>query len=162
VGVVEGEVGLSAAGLHRSGLAEESFDHVMANPPFHSLDAGTVAPDALKAGAHTMAQADLERWARFMARMAAPGGGVTIIHKAEALARLLGVFEGRFGALTVLPLHPRASAPAHRVIVQGRKGSKGPLSLLPGFVLHGDDGAFTPEAQAILRTGAALPMAPAV
>ena len=162
VRVVEGDVGLSAAALRGLGLATESFDHVMANPPFHGLGEGTLAPDVLKAGAHAMPEADLERWARFMARMAAPGGGATVIHKAEALIRLLGVLEGRFGALKVLPLHPRASAPAHRIIVQGIKGSRALPTLLPGFVLHGADDAFTPEAQATLRTGAALPMAPAL
>ena len=159
VHVVEGEVGMSAAQLQALGLAEESFDHVVANPPFHDLDAGTVAPDALKAGSHAMPEAELERWGRFMARMARPGGGITVIHKAEALIRLLAVLDGRFGALLVLPLHPRAGAPAHRVIVQGVKGSKGPPVLLQGFVLHDAGEAFTANAQAVLRDGAALPMA---
>lgn len=162
VRVIEGEVGLSAASLRSFGLVNESFDHVMANPPFHSRDAGTLAADALKAGAHAMADADLDHWVRFMTRMAAPGGGVTVIHKAHALSRLLDAFEDRFGALTVLPLHPRASEPAHRIIVSGTKGSRAPLSLLPGFVLHRVDGTFTPDAQAVLRGGGALPMGPAV
>jgi tRNA1(Val) A37 N6-methylase TrmN6 len=158
VRVVQGEVGVSAAALSALGIAEESFDHVMANPPFHASDAGTLPPDAMKAGAHAMPEAELAHWARFMARMAAPAGRVTVIHKAEALGRLLAVLEGRFGALTVLPLHPRADAPAHRVLVQGIKGSRAPLSLLPGFILHDAGDAFTPEAQAILRDGAALTM----
>jgi tRNA1(Val) A37 N6-methylase TrmN6 len=156
VGVVAGEVGLAAAALQRLGLTDASFDHVVANPPFHSRDAGTLAADALKAGAHAMADADLEHWARFMARMAAPGGALTLIHKVEALPSLLAVLEGRFGALTLLPLHPRAREPAHRLIVTGTKGSRAPLSLLPGFILHEDDGAFTSQAQAILRGCAAL------
>jgi tRNA1(Val) A37 N6-methylase TrmN6 len=93
-----------------------------------------------------------------MARLAQPKGTATIIHKAESLGRLLAVLEGRFGALKVLPLYPRVGAPAHRVIVQGTKGSRAPLLLLPGFVLHGEGNAFTPEAQAVLAAGAALPM----
>jgi len=56
----------------------------------------------------------------------------------------------------VLPLHPNAAAAAHRVIVMGRKGSRAPLELLPGFVLHDAKGAFTPQAQAIMRAGSAL------
>lgn len=158
VRVMQCEVGLSAAGLQDLDLAPESFDQVIANPPFHARDAGTLAPDALKARAHAMPETDLERWVRFMARMAAPGGGVTVIHKAVALGHLLSLLEGRFGALKVLPLHPRTVAPAHRVIVQGIKGSRAPLALLPGFVLHGAGDDFTPEAQAILRASAALPM----
>jgi hypothetical protein len=34
--------------------------------------------------------------------------------------------------------------------------------LLPGFVLHGAGDAFTPAAEAVLRDGAALKMAPSV
>jgi tRNA1(Val) A37 N6-methylase TrmN6 len=158
--VVEGEVGMQASLLGARGIAPESFDHVIANPPYHSSHAGTSAPDVLKSGAHSMPEESLDVWARFLARMATPGGGSTVIHKAEALGRLLAVLEGRFGALKILPLHPRAGAPAQRVIVQGTKGSRAPATLLAGFVLHGEGDAFTSEAQAILRKGAALPMGP--
>jgi tRNA1(Val) A37 N6-methylase TrmN6 len=160
--VVEGEVGLSASALRALGLAEESFHHVMANPPYHDRDAGTLAPDAQKAGAHAMADTELERWARFMARMTAPGGSVTVIHKAEALIRLLVALNGRFGGLVVMPLYPRQGAPAHRVIVQGIKGSRAPPKLLSGLVLHGAGDVFTPEAQEILRGPAALELLPKV
>jgi tRNA1(Val) A37 N6-methylase TrmN6 len=97
-----------------------------------------------------------------MARMVQPGGGVTLIHKSEALTRLLAALDGRFGALKILALHPRQGAQAHRVIVQGIKGSRAAPVLLPGFVLHGAGNAFTGDAQAILRHGAALSMTPAV
>ncbi len=162
VSVVAGAVGLPATEARGLGLGEEGFAQVMANPPYHDMDAGTLAPDTLKSGAHAMADGELERWARFMARMAAPGGGVTIIHKAEALPQLLAALEGRFGALKVLPLYPRVGTAAHRVIVQGVKGSRGPLTLLPGFVLHTADGRFAPAAQDILRGGAPLLMTAAV
>lgn len=156
VRIVTAAVGAPAAELRALALAEESFDHVIANPPFHSEGAGTLPPNALKAGAHAMPEDELLSWARFLARMAAPGGEATVIYKAEGLAELLAVLDRRFGGLKVLPLHPRAGAPAHRVIVQGVKGSRAPLQLLPGFVLHADGNAFTSAAQAILRAGAPL------
>ena len=140
--------------MRAAGLSDESFSHVIANPPYHDADAGTPAPDALKAAAHAMDEEELERWVRFMARMAAPGGGGTMIHKADALARLLAAFGTRFGALKVLPLHPRPGAPAHRVLVQGIKGSRAPLQVLAGFVLHADGNAFTPAAQEFCAMGA--------
>jgi tRNA1(Val) A37 N6-methylase TrmN6 len=161
VRVVTAEVGAAASELRGLGLVEESFGHVIANPPFHDTDAGTLPPDALKAGAHAMPDGELERWARFMARMTAPCGEATIIHKAEALPRVLAAFESRFGALKILPLHPRQGAAAHRVLVQGVKGSRSPLQILPGFVLHEEGGSFTPAAQEILRAAAALPMSAA-
>ena len=162
VSVVEADIARSAADLAALGLKPESFDHVIANPPYHQVGAGTPSAVSLKANAHAMPEADLGHWARFMARMAASGAGATIVHKAEALADLLAVLEGRFGAIKILPLHPRAGAPAHRVIVQGVKGSRAPVTLLAGVVLHGADNAFTPGAQAILRSGAPLPLEPAL
>jgi hypothetical protein len=47
---------------------------------------------------------------------------------------------------------------AHRIIVQGTKGSRAPLQVLPGFVLHETGNGFTPAAQDILRRGGALAM----
>jgi FkbM family methyltransferase len=141
-------------------LAEmaESFDHVLANPPFHTQGSGTAATDATKAAAHAMAGDSLIGWSRFLAAMARPSGRVAVIHKAEALAALLAACEGRFGALKVLPIHPRRDAAAIRVIVQGIKGSRAPLVILPQLTLHGDDNGFRPEIDRILRQGAGLEM----
>jgi len=138
------------------GVAAGSFDHVIANPPYHVEGDGTAAADRLKAKAHAMPAAGLEQWSRFLARMAKAGGKATIIHKAEAMPALLEAFGRRFGGLRVLPIHAQAAAPAIRVIVQGTKGSKAPLMLLPAFVLHEERGSFSPGAQAILRHGGAL------
>ena len=158
VRVVTADIGATAAELRAHALVDESFGHVIANPPYHDTDAGTLAPDALKAGAHAMDEGGLEAWARFMARMAAPGGVATIIHKTEALGRVLAAFDQRFGAIRILPLYPRVGTLAHRIIVQGTKGSRAPLQVLPGLVLHEAGNGFTPAAQEILRRGGALPM----
>ena len=98
----------------------------------------------------------LDAWTRFLCRMAAPAGRVVMIHKADALPRILSAFEGRFGALCVLPIHPRAGEEAIRVLVTGVKGSKAPLSIRPGLLLHGEGQAFTPEVEAVFRNGAPL------
>jgi tRNA1(Val) A37 N6-methylase TrmN6 len=42
---------------------------------------------------------------------------------------------------------------ASRIIVQGIKGSRGPLQILPGLILHSRGAQFTPEAEGILRDG---------
>jgi tRNA1(Val) A37 N6-methylase TrmN6 len=160
VKVAQGDIdAASDAELREAGIAAGSFDHVLANPPFHVEGDGTAAVNRLKAAAHAMPAAGLERWSRFLARMVKPGGTATIIHKAEALPELLAGLGTRFGALKVLPVHARSDEPAIRVIVHGTKGSKAPLALLPAFVLHDDGGAFSPGAQAILRQGGALEIA---
>jgi len=145
-----------AALLDGLGLAAESFDQCVANPPFHDEAAGTPARHAFKSGSHAMPAGSLEDWIRFMARMVRPSGRATIIHKAEALESLLSLMAPRFGGLAVFPVFPRTSESAIRVIVEGIKGSRAPLGLRPGIVLHGESNGFLPEADAILRHGAAL------
>lgn len=138
-----------------AGLSGE-FAHVLANPPYQATGQGRRPPDDLKAAAHEMPAGALDAWARAFARLAAPGGTVTVIHRAEALADLLSVLDGRFGELLVRPIHPRAEAPAVRVLVRGVKGSRGRLSIAPPLVLHDRDGAFLPDVAAVLREGAPL------
>ena len=153
----QGDVAISSEDLVSRGLEPESFDWVVANPPFHDSDNGTPAASELKSRSHAMPRDGLETWARFMARMSRPNGQVAMIQKAEALLRILTAFEGRFGALTVLPIHPRAGDPAIRVLVHGTKGSRAPMTLKPGLVLHGRGQGFTDTVEAIARDGATLP-----
>jgi tRNA1(Val) A37 N6-methylase TrmN6 len=136
----------------------ETFDCVVANPPYHTHGRGTVPKNPMKAASHAMPDGDLARWVRFMAAMARPGGSATVILTQHALPDLLAAFHGRFGALSLLPLHPRAHAPATRIIVQGIKGSRAGLQVLPGLVLHEADGRFRPAVEQILRHGAAVSM----
>ncbi|CAN1724113.1 tRNA1Val (adenine37-N6)-methyltransferase [Hyphomicrobium sp. 1Nfss2.1] len=158
VRVVTLSVGAPAAEVRAAGLIEESFTHVIANPPYHDTGSGTLAPDATKAAAHAMPDDELDSWARFMARMAAPRGLATIVHKADAMQRVLAALDPRFGGIKIMPLYPRPGDNAHRVIVEGMKGSRAPLQLLSGLVLHSEGNDFTPTAQAILRAGASLPL----
>jgi tRNA1(Val) A37 N6-methylase TrmN6 len=58
----------------------------------------------------------------------------------------------------MLPLWPKPGVPAKLLLLRGVKGGRSPFRILPGLVLHAPDGGFTPEADAILRGGAALPL----
>jgi tRNA1(Val) A37 N6-methylase TrmN6 len=157
VSVVEADIARASGALDDAGIASETFPFVLANPPYHEEGRSTAAENQLRAASHQMSPDALEIWARFMNRMAAPGGRAAMIHKTEALPRILAAFEGRFGGVSVLPIHARAEEPAIRVIVTGIKGSRAPISIKPGLVLHGPDQAFLPEIEAVFRYGAALP-----
>lgn len=159
VSALEADITQATRALSEAGIESESFGHVLANPPYHDRGRGTVAGSALKAVSHQMESDDLEAWARFMTRMARPDGRATMIHKADALPRLLAAFDGRFGNIHVLPIQPRAGACAIRVIVTGVKGSRAPMTLRPPLVLHTAEQAFMPEIEAVFRRGAGLPEA---
>lgn len=152
----KGEVGARARDLEQQGLKDASFTHVLANPPFFDVGSATRSASKLRAAAHVMDGGDFSVWGRFLARMAGPAGQALVIHKADALAKILAGLDGRFGNIKVLPIRPRHGENANRVIVSGVRGSKAPLSVLPDFVLHGDGNGFTPAAEAILRDGSGL------
>jgi tRNA1(Val) A37 N6-methylase TrmN6 len=156
VSVVEADIGEPFSLDAARNLKSDSFAHVLANPPYHDDGSGTPSGSVFKALSHSMTAESLETWGRFMARMTAPGGRITMIHKVEALPRILKSFDNRFGALTILPIHPRDGAPAIRVLVDGIKGSRAPLVLKPSLILHGEGNAFRPDVDAILRDGAGL------
>jgi tRNA1(Val) A37 N6-methylase TrmN6 len=137
-------------------LRREGYDHVIANPPFHVHGRARISTDARNARSRAMHEGGLEQWLRFLAAAAKPGGTATMIHTAEALPQLLAAFESRFGALCLFPLHPKAGAPAIRLILRGIKGSRAPFSIASGIVLHEEDGTATAAAKAVLRDAAKL------
>jgi tRNA1(Val) A37 N6-methylase TrmN6 len=154
--VVNADVTSPGRALAVLGLNREAYDHVIANPPFHAEGRVRPAPDQGRASAHVMGDEDLASWIRFFAAMAAPGALLTLIHRPDTLRTLLELLDGRFGDLCVFPLFPRRAEPATRIILQGKKGSRAGLNLLPGLVLHAEDGSYTPEADSVLRGGEAL------
>jgi tRNA1(Val) A37 N6-methylase TrmN6 len=84
---------------------------------------------------------------------------VTLIWRADGLDTVLAALAARFGAAAVLPVHPKPDAPAIRVLVRAVKASRAPLALLPGLFLADAGGRPSPQADAVLRDGALLPLA---
>ncbi len=130
-----------------------SFNHAFANPPYFEEAKSTPSPNLLKAQAHAFGPDDLETWIKVMHVMVSHRGSVTMVHRAETLGKILTAMEDRFGDIRVAPLYARDGTAASRVVVQGIKGSKAPMQLLPGLILHGENAQFTPDAEAVLRDG---------
>ena len=130
-----------------------SFSHAFANPPYFEEGKSTPSQNLLKAQAHAFGPEDLDIWVKVMHTMVALRGTVTVVHRAETLGKILGAMEDRSGDIRIAPLYAREGTAASRVIVQGVKGSKAPMQLLPGLVLHTDNSQFTPDAEAVLRDG---------
>ncbi|WP_162247294.1 methyltransferase [Devosia sp. Root635] len=155
--IVIADVTGKGANRHKAGLVDNSYDCVIANPPFFADGDGTLAADAGRAGARHMDAALLDLWIKSAAGAAAAGGEVIFVYPSQSLAPLLAGFTRRFGAVTVLPLSPREGEAASRVLVRGIKGSRAPLTLLAGRALHELTGrAFRPEFDAIFRGTARL------
>ena len=148
------DVESSAADFIAAGLPPGSAACVLMNPPFNVVQ--QPSPDQARRLAHAATEGTLERWLRTAARLLHADGVVTLIWRADGLGDVLAALANDFGAIAVLPVHPKPGASAIRVLVRATKGSRAPLALLPGFLLADADGKPTAVAEAILRNGEAL------
>ena len=142
-----------------AGIAAGTFDHVMANPPYLEPGRADLSPDPGRRVANAEGEAGLGNWIAAALTAVKRKGWVTVIHRADRLDELIASLSmsagGQAGAITVLPLWPKAGAPAKRVILRARKGVRTPTTLLPGLALHEGDN-YTAAAASILRDAAAL------
>ena len=156
VGAVCLDVGAPQAAFAAAGLYPESVACVLMNPPFNAPQ--NVSPQAGRRLAHAASEGLLPRWIDAAARLLQSRGALTLIWRADALAEALATLTQDFGAVALLPIYPKPEAPAIRVLLRAVKGSRAPLTLLPGLTLAETDGTPTSEAEAVLRGGAALPL----
>jgi tRNA1(Val) A37 N6-methylase TrmN6 len=137
-------------------IAEDDFDHVMANPPYLPQNRADPKISDAKALSNVEGEAGLTEWIEFCLRIAAPNGAITMIHRADRLDEILTALHDRAGGIVVFPLWPKREVSPKRVIVRARTGSKAPLRISPGLVLHEKDGEYTEKASNILLDGAAI------
>jgi tRNA1(Val) A37 N6-methylase TrmN6 len=142
--------------------AGQAFAHVLSNPPFTAAGRGRPSPDPTKAAA-TVDSVGLAAWISAAKGALRPDGTLTLVHRADRLDEILAGLAG-FGGVVVFPLWPGPATteggpgprPAKRIIVHARKGSRAPMVLAPGLVLHRHDGAYTAATEAILSDAEGL------
>ncbi len=157
VRVIEADLTAQAGALAPLGLQPESQDIVVTNPPYLEQGASQSPKNALRAASHQMPDGGLEAWIRFAARMLTARGMLVMINRTDTLPMAMAALAGRFGAIEIVPIHSRADEPAKRMFIKGIKGSRAPLSIRPGLIVHeGPDDAFRPVVKAASSEGAHL------
>ena len=156
VSIIEADLVKPLGELSQTGLELQSFAHVVANPPYYRADRSRSCASEDKSAAHRLQGGELEQWIRFLTAMAAPKASLNLIHRPDSLSELLTLLKGRFGALKIVPVYSDPHKSAIRILIQGIKGSRAPMSLLPGLVLGREKGRYSTDVEAILREGAAL------
>lgn len=137
-------------------LAAASADRVLMNPPFHDASRQNVSPDPGRRLAHAAEPGLLPRWVASAARLLKPHGVLTLIWRADGLADVQTTLTAEFGSVSVLPVFPRADAPAIRVLVRATKSGGGALATYAGLVLNDSQNRPTAAAEAVLRGGETL------
>jgi tRNA1(Val) A37 N6-methylase TrmN6 len=149
------DVAAPAAAFVAAGLPAGSADCVLMNPPFNAPQ--NLSPVRSRSAARVGSADTLAGWLHTAARLLAPRGTVALIWRADGLSDVLAALAADFGAIAILPIYSKPHMPAIRVLARAVKASKAALSLLPGLILADKSGKPTPEVEAILRDGAALP-----
>lgn len=161
--VAEADVALDGKAREQAGFPRDHFDWVIANPPFNDpKDRAT--PNAEKAGAHVMGEGLLTRWTKTACAIARPGSGFTVIARPQSIVELLEAMKRRYGAIVIVPVHPRPSKPAIRIVVSGIKGSRKQMEIGPPLFLHDEDGGtkFSARADAITNGQSTLASHPGI
>ncbi len=150
VRVVEVDL-MARAKMREALLPRESAEFVITNPPFFAPHEVRASPSDRRAAAHVL-EGTLDDWIRVAAATLGPHGRLALIFKGDGLPEILAATSGRFGALEIMPIHPREGEVAHRLVATAIKGSRAKPSILPGLVLHPPgDNSHLPRAEAIMR-----------
>jgi tRNA1(Val) A37 N6-methylase TrmN6 len=154
--IVEGDL-LDAPGV----LEPDSFQHIMANPPYVAAAQGDPSMDPARVASHVEGDAGLADWISFAHARLVHKGSLTLIYDPARLDELMVTLQGCFGGVIVYPLWPSAGSEkggkdAKRIIVQARKGVRTAARICAGLVLHEADGSYTAAAERILRDGKML------
>jgi tRNA1(Val) A37 N6-methylase TrmN6 len=148
----------SADAFRAAGLAPDSVDVVLMNPPFNDSGRHRASPDAARKTAHVATAETLECWIGAARRILKSGGVVSLIWRADALFEVLAALDHGFGSLAILPVHGDADAPAIRVLVRAIKGGKAPSRIYAALILN-EGSAPTQRVQEVLAGKGSLPLA---
>ena len=137
VSVLEADVTLTGKDRNEAGLLDDSFHHVIMNPPFNDAS-DRLTPDALKAEAHAMTDGLFERWIRTAGAIMIPGGQLSLIARPQSIGEIIAACGRRFGGIEITPIHPREGENAVRILVTAIKGSRARLALRAPLTMHGE------------------------
>jgi tRNA1(Val) A37 N6-methylase TrmN6 len=142
-----------------AGLAPDSADVVLMNPPFNDFARHRVSPDKTRQIAHVATASTLDDWIGAARRILKSGGFLVMIWRADGIAEVLAALGRGFGGLTILPIHADVTSPAIRVLVRAVKGGKAPTRLEPALMLNDDRGRPLESVRELLEGKGVLPLA---
>lgn len=153
------DVTADAQAFAARGLAPDSVDVVLMNPPFNDPARHRGSPDQARHTAHVATDETLNAWVHAARRMLRSDGALTLIWRADGIADVLAALSRGFGSLAILPVHGEAGRPAIRVLVRAVKGGRAPTRVLPGLMLNDGPSVSNNEVRNILEGRAVLPLA---
>jgi tRNA1(Val) A37 N6-methylase TrmN6 len=157
--VVVLDVTSAADSFAAAGLAPDSVDVVLMNPPFNDSARHRASPDRGREAAHMATASTLEGWIRAARRILKSGGVLTMIWRADGVAEVLAALDRGFGSLALLPIHADVKTSAMRVLIRAIKGGKAPLQIHASLMLNDESAVPNKQVGEILAGKGVLPLA---
>ena len=138
-------------------LEAGSFDVVVTNPPYRTVESSPPSPDRERALAHHEITLRLGEWIDVAARLVRRSGRVAAILPAARAGELFTALEARgLRAVRAREVVSREAQAASRILVEASPSGAGgpPVQQLieePPLVVHEADGGFTPEVRRLLE-----------
>jgi tRNA1(Val) A37 N6-methylase TrmN6 len=149
----------SAEVFAAAGLAADSADVVLMNPPFNDSARHRASPDRAREIAHVATSVTLEGWIHAARRILKSGGVLTLIWRADGIAEALAALGRGFGSLAILPVHGDPAAPAIRVLIRATKGGRAPARIHAALMLNDASAVPNKVVQEVLAGKGILPLA---
>lgn len=148
VSVVNEDIQATSSSLH--GV---QFDHVVTNPPFYTEQHKRYNNEQSQAYHQEI---PLKEWLVYCLKHVRHRGTLTLVHRPEALPEMLDALMPKLGGIEIIPLLPKPEKIVKRIILRGIVGSRKPLVLRAGIVLHDPNNHWTEQAEDIMRKGVGL------
>jgi tRNA1(Val) A37 N6-methylase TrmN6 len=142
-----------------AGLAPDSADVVLMNPPFNDPARHRASPDKARESAHVATATTLEDWVHASRRILKSGGVLTLIWRADGIAEVLAALDRGFGSLKILPVHGDPAKTASRILIRAIKGGRAPTEIHPALMLNEESTVPNKWVQEILAGKGILPLA---
>jgi tRNA1Val (adenine37-N6)-methyltransferase len=136
------------ADLHdlASRFPANSFDLVVANPPYRRAGTGKVSPTAGRDLARHESSATLADFLAVAKKLVVSGGRLCFIYHPERLAEFLTeAARLKLAVRRLCLVHGDQSAPAKMVLIELLKGRQSALKVLSPLFVYGEEGEYTPE-----------------
>ncbi len=138
--------------------APMSFDIVVFNPPYRRLRSGRMNPDPAKAIARHEVAGTLGDFLAAAAHALRDGGRVYAIYPAKRMAEMIvRMRDCRIEPKRLRIVHSRPGGMGVFLLLEGVKGGREELALLPPLYLYGEGEAYSPEMTAIFQDLSAFP-----
>jgi tRNA1Val (adenine37-N6)-methyltransferase len=129
----------------------DSFDIVLANPPYRAGKAGRVSPHEGRRLARSETSATLEDFVAAAARCARRGGRAAFVFAADRSAELIAILRAhRLEPKRIRFVHSFLDAPATTILIEARKHGGVEVTVEPPLILYDSPRVYSPEAREML------------